>query len=291
MDFSLIFYQLFNGLTIGLIYTLLAIGLSIVFGIMNVINFAHGAIYALGAYFAFTISSMMGSLAGSFWVAIIAAPICVGLVGVLIEVVFIRKMYDEEHSYQILLTYGIMLVIQELIIIIWTAKGQSVPIPKSLSAVIHIGIFTFPAYRIFLVIFISAICLVLWLVLEKTNLGAVVRAGEENRDMTSCLGINIHLLFTIVFGVGLALAGLAGALVTPMRGAQPFMGESILTLCFVVVVIGGLGSFSGAVVGGLVVGIIEALMALIWPPGTMIAIFIALAIVILVRPQGLLGKR
>jgi branched-chain amino acid transport system permease protein len=198
-------------------------------------------------------------------------------------------MQNAEHEYQILLTFGVALILQELIIMIWGAIGKSLSIPKELAGVTDFGLFTFPDYRIFLIVFIALICLIIWVLIEKTSYGSIIRAGTENRNMVNCLGIDIYKVFTGVFALGVGLAGLAGALSVPMRGAQPLMGDTILTLCFVVVVIGGMGSFTGAILGGLLVGVVESMMALVWPPGTMVSIFAAMALVILVRPKGLLG--
>ncbi len=288
---DLILVQLFNGISLGMIYVLMAIGLTVIFGMLNIINFAHGAVYALGAYLAFQISVLIGVWSGSFWVAIFLSPVITGLLGALIEVVLLRKMYDEEHVYQILLTFGLTLIIQEGIIMIWGPVGKSVPMPKQLAGVVDFGAFSFPEYRIFLIIFIAAICLISWLLIEKTSYGSIIRAGTENRNMVNSLGINIYTVFTVVFALGMGLASLAGAVSLPMRGAMPLMGDSILTLCFVVVVIGGLGSFTGAILGGLIVGIVESMIALVWPPGAMIATFAAMALVILIWPRGLLGFR
>jgi branched-chain amino acid transport system permease protein len=283
--------QLLNGVVVGAIYVLLTVGLTIVFGMLNVINFAHGAVYALGAYFAYTVAVMVGNWAGSFWLAILLAPVGVALVGAVMEVLLLRKVYDAVHEYQILLTFGLALVIQELIIMIWGPIGKSVPMPALLAGVIDLGVFAFPIYRIFLLVFIALVCFGVWLFIEKTNYGAIIRAGIDNRDMVNCLGIDIYRAFTVVFAFGVGLAGLAGALALPMRGAQPLMGDTILTLAFVVLVIGGMGSFVGAILGGLIVGVVESMMILFWPEGTMISIFAAMALVILIRPRGLLGLR
>ena len=288
---GLVLMQLLNGLVVGMIYVLVTMGLTIVFGMLNVINFAHGAFYALGAYFAFSVATLIGSWSGSFWVAVLIAPLVVGLVGAVIEVTLVRRMYDVVHEYQILLTFGVMLVIQELIIMIWGPIGKSVPMPSQLVGVIDLGVFAFPIYRIFLIIFIALVCFGVWLLIEKTSYGAIIRAGIDNRDMVNCLGIDIYRAFTIVFAFGVSLAGLGGVLVLPMRGAQPLMGDTILLLTFVVLVIGGMGSFAGAILGGLLVGVVESMMILIWPQGSMISIFAAMALVILIRPKGLLGYR
>jgi len=288
---ALILAQFFNGISLGMIYVLMAIGLTVVFGMLNIINFAHGAVYAIGAYLAFQFSIMLGQWSGSFWVAIFLSPVMAGLLGALIEVLLLRRMQAEEHVYQILLTFGLALIVQEVIIMIWGPIGKSIPMPKELAGVVDFGVFSFPDYRIFLIVFIAAICLVCWLLIEKTSYGSIIRAGTENRNMVNCLGIDIYKVFTVVFALGVGLAALAGALTLPMRGAQPVMGDTILTLCFVVVVIGGMGSFTGAILGGLIVGVVESMMALIWPPGAMLSIFAAMALVILIRPRGLLGFR
>lgn len=286
---ALVLAQLLNGISLGMIYVLMAVGLTVVFGMLNIINFAHGAVYAIGAYLAFSLSIMLGDWVGNFWVAIILAPVLTGLVGVLVEVFFLRRMQDAEHEYQILLTFGMALILQEVIIMIWGAIGKSMSIPKVLAGVTDFGIFSYPDYRIFLIVFIAVICLAIWLLIEKTSYGSIIRAGTENRNMVNCLGIDIYKVFTGVFALGVGLAGLAGALAMPLRGAQPLMGDTILTLCFVVVVIGGMGSFTGAILGGLLVGIVESMMALVWPQGGMLSIFAAMILVLLVRPRGLLG--
>ncbi len=286
---ALVLAQLLNGISLGMIYVLMAIGLTVVFGMLNVINFAHGAVYAIGAYLAFSLSMLFGEWVGNFWASIILAPILTAIVGIVIEVFLLRRMQGAEHEYQILLTFGIALILQEVIIMIWGAIGKSMSMPKQLAGVSDFGLFTYPDYRIFLIVFIAVICLAIWLLIEKTSYGSIIRAGTENRNMVNCLGIDIYKVFTGVFALGVGLAGLAGALAMPLRGAQPLMGDTILTLCFVVVVIGGMGSFAGAILGGLLVGIVESMMALVWPPGAMISIFAAMVLVLLVRPTGLLG--
>ena len=291
MTAGLLLMQLLNGVVVGAIYVLMTVGLTIVFGMLNVINFAHGALFAVGAYFGYTAAVILGNWVGSFWLAIVIAFFGVAAVGAVIEILLLRKIYDAVHEYQILLTFGVALVVQELIIITWGPIGKSIPMPELFGGVITLGIFFFPVYRIFLVAFIALICLGVWLFIEKTNYGAIIRAGIDNRDMVNCLGIDVYKAFTVVFAFGVALAALAGVLILPMRGAQPFMGDSILTLTFVVLVIGGMGSFGGAILGGLIIGVVESMMILFLPKGTMIAIFAAMALVILIKPRGLLGSR
>jgi branched-chain amino acid transport system permease protein len=288
---GLILVQLLNGITLGAIYVLVAVGLTIVFGMLNIINFAHGSLYALGAYFAFMVATVIGESSGSFWAAAVVAPVLTGIFGAIIEITLLRRMYHELHEYQILLTFGVAMVLQEIIILIWGTYGKSIPMPSQLDGVIHLGLFTFPTYRIFLILFTAVTCFALWLMIEKTKYGSIIRAGTENRNMVSCLGIDINKVFTVIFALGVGMAGLAGALSLPMRGAQSAMGDSIMLLCFVTITIGGLGSFTGAILGGLIVGIVESMMALVWPQGGMISIFAAMALVILVKPTGLMGLK
>ena len=287
MDLSLLVLQVLNGVVLGAIYVLMAAGLSLIFGMLGLPNFAHGALYGLGAYVAF---SLLGAT-GNFWLALGATTLVLAAVGALVESGLLRRLYGVDPHYQILLTFGIALTIQESIILVWGPVGKSVAVPEFASGVVDLGIAVYPAYRVFLAIFVAGCVLVLWYVLERTRFGAVIRAGSEDRQMVSALGIDVRRTFSLVVALGAGLAGLAGALVLPMRGAQPLMGTDILTLTFVVVVIGGMGSFLGAVVGGILVGLVQSLMALYWPSASLVMVLVAMGIVLLVRPQGLFGVR
>src|SRR5450830_1334393 len=233
---NLYLFQILNGLGLGMIYFLIAVGLTIIFGLLNFVNFAHGAFFLLGAYICYTAVS----LTGSFWLALLIAPLVVAALAWVIERLLIQRIYHLPHMFQILV-----------------------------SGLVGLG---------------------LWLLLERTRFGALVRAGSESTETVSLLGTNIFRLFSMTFALGVALAGVAGVLFAPLRGAQPFVGPEILGIAFVVVVIGGMGSFSGALVGGLLVGVVQSLMTTLWPQGASLMIYGAMAVVILVRPYGLFGR-
>ena len=207
-----------------------------------------------------------------------------------IERVLIQRIYNLPHMFQILVTLGIALIIQEASVMIWGPVGKSVAVPPLLRGVVEIGDFVYPYYRLFLIAFSALVGFALWLLLERTRFGALVRAGSESTETVSLLGTNIFRLFSMTFALGAGLAGIAGVLFAPLRGAQPFVGPEILGVAFVVVVIGGMGSFSGALVGGLLVGVVQSLMTTIWPQGASLMIYGAMAVVILLRPYGLFGR-
>lgn len=283
---SLYWFQILNGVGLGMIYFLISVGLTIIFGLLNFVNFAHGAFYLLGAYFSYTVVSYTDN----FWVALCVAPIVVALVAWACEKVLIKRVYHLPHTYQILVTLGIALIIQELCISLWGPIGKNISAPESLSGVIQLGDFFYPEYRLFVIVFSSLIAIFVWLLLDKTKFGALVRAGSEDAQMVSLLGTHTYKLFAITFALGVGLAGLAGVLAAPIRGVHPFIGPEILGLAFVVVVIGGMGSFVGALVGGLLVGLVQSLMTTIWPQGASLMIYGAMALVILLRPYGLFGR-
>jgi branched-chain amino acid transport system permease protein len=279
--------QVFNGLVLGMIYVLLAMGLSIVWGMMDIINFAHGLFFALGAYLAFTVAG----LSGNFFVCLLVVPLVTAGVGMLIEVVLLRRLYGQNILYQILMTYGIAIAGRELIIMLYGPVGKSFDQPDLLTGVISIAGIFFPIYRVFVFALTGIMTFGMWYVIEKTRWGSILRAGTENLKMVSCLGINISAVFTLTFGVAMAIAGLSGVLAAPMRGIEPFMGDLILGICFATVVIGGMGSFIGAVAGGLLVGLSQSLVTLVMPSASVIIIFMVMATILLIRPRGLMGIR
>lgn len=283
---NLYLFQIVNGVGIGMLYFLLAIGLSIVFGLLGFVNFAHGAFYLLGAYACFQLVEM----GMNFWFTLVVGPLLVAALAWIVEKSLLRKVYDVPHAYHILFTVGLALVIQEAVILQWGPVGDNVAVPDILQGVVMWGDFIYPKYRIFLIAFTAALAVVLWWLLEGTRLGSAVRAGSEAPEMVTLLGINVYRVFGAVFALGAATAGLAGVLAAPLRGVEPFMGIDALGIAFVVVVIGGMGSFAGALLGGLVVGIVQSLMSSLWPEGARLMIYIAMAIVILLRPHGLLGR-
>jgi len=278
--------QIVNGIGIGMLYFLLAVGLSIVFGLLRFVNFSHGAFFLLGAYLCF----QMGEMGMSFWWTLLFAPLAVSLFAWLMEKFALRHIYQLPHHFHILFTVGLALVLQEAVISYWGPLGNNISPPDLLQGVVIIGNFVYPKYRLFVIAFTALMALLLWWVLEGTRLGSIVRAGSESTEMVGLLGLNIDRIFSLVFALGAAAAGLAGALAGPIRGVEPFMGVEALGIAFVVVVIGGLGSFFGALAGGILVGVLQSLMSTIWSEGAHLTIYIAMAAVMLLRPNGLFGR-
>lgn len=288
--------QLFNGLVWGVILSLLAIGLTIIFGMLNIINFAHGALYTIGTYAVYSVfmafSYFVGRITGDFWIALLVGTLAVGAIGLLVEFWLLRPMYKRDIIYQLLLTFGLALIIQELMIIIWGSRPMSFPTPDSFKGVVDLGFIIYPKYRLFLLFVIPLIMLGIWLFLERTKFGSIIRAGTEDFEMVNLLGINVQRVFTFIFGFGASMAGLAGGLAGPVLGsAQPDIGNHILLESFVVVVLGGMGSFAGAIAGAMVVGITKSIMVMIWAPASNVVVFVLMAGILIWRPQGLLGKR
>ena len=279
-------FQLVNGIGLGMLYFLLAVGLSIIFGLLHFVNFAHGAFYLLGAYLVYD----MTERGVNFWAGLLLAPIIVAGLAALTEAVLLRRIYHLPHTFHILVTVGLALMAQELVIILWGPVGGNVSPPDVLGGVFILGDFIYPQYRLFVIGLTLVLAIGLWWLLEGTRLGAVVRAGSESTDMVSLLGIDIVRVNTAVFALGAGLAGLAGALAAPIRGVEPFMGIEALGIAFVVVVIGGMGSYTGALIAGLLVGIVQSVMATLWPEGARLMIYLGMGLVILTMPRGLLGR-
>lgn len=284
---SVYLLQTVNGIGIGMLYFLLAVGLSIVFGLLRFVNFAHGAFYLLGAYLCFE-AIRQGM---SFWAALLLVPLLVAAVGWVAEKTLLRHVYSKPHEFHILITVGVALIIQELVIVQWGPLGDSVAVPPGLEGVVMWGDFIYPKYRLFVIAVTAGLAVLLWWVLEGTRLGSAVRAGSESPEMVSLLGINVFRLFSLVFALGAATAAIAGVLAAPIRGVEPFMGIEALAVAFVVVVVGGLGSFTGALAGGILIGVVQSVMSTLWPEGARLMIYVAMAAVLLLRPNGLLGKR
>jgi len=278
--------QVVNGVGVGMLYFLLAVGLSIIFGLLRFVNFAHGAFYLLGAYFCY--QAVAWGL--NFWLALLLVPLVVALLAWLAERTLLRRVYDRPHEFHILITVGVALVLQEVVILIWGPLGDNVATPAALQGVVMWGGFIYPKYRLFVIAFTAVFALLLWWLLEGTRLGSAVRAGSESAEMVSLLGINVFRVFGLVFALGAGTAALAGALAAPIRGVDPFMGLEALGVAFVIVVVGGMGSFSGALVGGLLIGIVQSVMSTLWPEGARLMIYVAMAAVLLLRPHGLLGR-
>jgi len=278
--------QVFTGLVLGMIFVLLAIGLSLIFGLLTVVNFAHGSLYMLGAYF----GVFVFGVTKNFWLSLIVAPLMVGTVGLLIERFLIRRLYGRSPDDPLLLTFGLSLIIVEGVRIIWGKIGLTIDPPKALGSAVNLGFMNFPAYRLFVIAVTVAVLVAIWLFLERTNVGLIIRAGSRDPLMVRALGIDLSRIWLLVFGIGTALAGLAGILAGPMRGVYAEMGVTMVIESFVVIVVGGMGSLVGAVVAGLLMGQVVGLTTYFAPALAEIMVFVAMAVVLLVRPSGLFGE-
>jgi branched-chain amino acid transport system permease protein len=277
--------QLINGITLGMLYILVALGLNIILGLMGVINFSHGAFFMLGAYVMYALAPRLG-----FWPAIPAAALLVGLLGMAFESTLVRPLYRRMPEYTLLLTFGTALIFTEVVRRIWGDDAVRVSTPAYMPDSIALGNLQFPFYKDFLLVLITiAILAFVWLLLNKTNIGIIIRAGTRDAEMVKILGINMPLMFTLVFGIGSFMAGLAGALAAPIYAIQPQLASQWIVLTFVIVIVGGIGSFWGAIVGGLLIGIVTSLMALVWPPAIELSGYIIMGIILLIRPRGLFG--
>jgi len=281
---ELIISQVVNGLVLGFLYVLIAIGLSIIFGMLGVVNFAHGVYFALGAYFALTLQDNFGP-----W-AIVLAPVGVGILGMLIEMTLMRPLYGKDPLLGLFMTFGIALFTEELIRTIWGAAGRPFNPPSLLSGFLVWGPVLVTKYRLFVLVLTIVILAALWLFLHGTRYGRIIRAGSRDPEMVSMLGINLKRVFTAVFGLGTAVAGIAGVLAAPLWSVVPSMSEAAIMPAFVVVTIGGLGSFGGAVISGLLVGISVALSIQFWPAASTAVMYALMIVVLLIRPRGLLGE-
>ena len=278
--------QLFTGLILGGILVLLAIGLSLIFGLMTVVNFAHGSLYMLGAYVGFFVLGYTKS----FWAALVIAPLVVGVFGLVIERLLIRPLYGRGPDDPLLLTFGLSLVLVEAVKLVAGKLGLTLDPPAALAGAVDLGFMKFPAYRIFVLLVTAVVLVALWLFLEKTNVGLVVRAGSRDALMVRALGIDLGRVWFLVFGLGIAMAGLAGILAGPLRGVYAEMGIEIIIEAFVVVVVGGMGSLPGAIVAGLLIGEVISLTTFFAPKLAEIVVFMVMAVVLLARPSGLFGE-
>ena len=285
-ELSTLLAQVFTGLVLGMIYVLLAIGLSLIFGLMTVVNFAHGALFMLGAYFGVFVLTYTKN----FWIALIVAPLMVGALGLLMERFLIRRLYGRSPDDPLLLTFGLSLILVEGVKLVWGKIGLTLDPPRALAGAVNLGFMSFPAYRIFLIGVTVAVLIGLYFFLGRTNIGLIIRAGSRDPLMVRALGIDLGRVWLVVFGIGTALAGLAGILAGPMRGAYAEMGVTMVIESFVVIVVGGMGSLLGAVVAGLLIGQVVGLTTLFIPKAAEIMVFVVMAVVLLVRPSGLFGE-
>ena len=283
---SLLMLQLVTGLALGAIYALLAIGLSLIFGMLTVVNFAHGAFFMVGAF----LGVYFLGLTGSFWLSLVIAPLMAGAIGLVCERFLVRPLYGRGIDYPLLLTFGLSYVLIDVIRATFGIEGLPTSTPAALRGAVNLGIGYFPIYRLVLILATAVVVLALWLFLEKTRYGLIIRAGSRDADIVRVLGVDISRVWWLVFGLGTAIAGLSGVLAAPTRAVNPEMGIPVLAESFVVTVVGGMGSLPGAVVAGLLVGVVFSMTSLLAPEFAEMSIFVLMALVLLIRPQGFFGK-
>lgn len=279
--------QLLIGLINGSFYAMLSLGLAIIFGMLRVINFAHGAQYMMGAFAGMLLLTWLGV---NYWFALILAPVIVGLTGIVVERFALRRLYNLDHLYGLLFTFGLALVVEGAFRYFYGSSGQPYATPKLLSGGVNLGFMYLPIYRGWVVVASLIVCIGTWVLIEKTRLGAYLRAATENPILVQSFGINVPLLLTLTYGLGAGLAALAGIMAAPIYQVSPLMGSNLIIVVFAIVVVGGMGSIMGAIITGYTLGILEGLTKVFYPEASNIVIFVIMALVLLVRPAGLFGR-
>jgi len=279
--------QLLLGLVNGSFYAMLSLGLAVIFGLLGIVNFAHGALYMIGAYVAWISLNQFGL---NYWFALFVSPLVVGALGVVIERLLLRHLYKLDPLYGLLLTFGLALIFEGLFRDQFGVSGQQYPVPELLRGATNLGFMTLPNYRAWVVVASLTICLGTWFVIEKTSLGATLRAGTENPALVQAFGINVPVMVTLTYAGGAALAAIAGVLAAPVIQVTPLMGSNLIIVVFAVVVIGGMGSILGSILTGVMLGLIEGLTKVVYPEASSIVVFVIMAIVLVIRPAGLFGK-
>ncbi len=297
MSFQAVMSQVMLGLNNGVFYAMLSLGLSVIFGLLNIVNFVHGALYMLGAYVALLGYTMLGPLLGmpdyhmNYWVALIAAPLVVGALGIGVERTMLRRLQKVDHLYGLLLTFGLALIIQGVFTNYFNVSGDAYDgKPEVLNGVVNLGFMMFPKYRLWVIGISLFVCFGTWFVVERTKLGSYLRAGTENPDMVKAFGINVPLMVSLTYGYGAALAAFAGVLAAPIYSVSPVMGSEMIITVFAVVVIGGMGSIMGSIITGLLLGMVEGFTKVVYAPASSTVIFLIMVVVLLVKPAGLFGK-
>jgi branched-chain amino acid transport system permease protein len=280
--------QLFLGLINGSFYAVLSLGLAIIFGLLNIINFSHGALYMMGAFVSWLGLTHFGV---NYWVSLLLTPLIVGALGVIIERLLLRHLYQLDHLYSLLLTFGLALIAEGVFSNLFGISGETYEVPELLQGGVDLGFMFLPLYRAWVVVAALSVCAVTWYTIEKTSLGATLRAATEKPQLVQALGINVPVMVTATYGVGVALAAFAGVLAAPVVQVNPLMGSNLIIVVFAVVVIGGMGSILGSIVTGLALGIVEGLTKVIYPEASAVVIFVIMVIVLLIRPAGLFGKQ
>ncbi len=279
--------QLLLGLVNGAFYAMLSLGLAVIFGLLGVVNFAHGALYMLGAFAAWIMLDKFGI---NYWFALVLAPLVVGAFGVVIERLFLKHLYKLDPLYGLLLTFGLALIVEGVFRELYGASGQSYPVPELLQGATDLGFMILPNYRAWVVLVSLVVCLGTWFIIERTRLGAYLRAGTENAALVQTFGINVPMMVMLTYGAGAALAALAGVLAAPIIQVNPLMGSNLIIVVFAVVVIGGMGSILGSVITGLALGLVEGMTRVFYPEASNIVVFVVMVLVLMVRPAGLFGK-
>ncbi len=279
--------QLMIGLVNGAFYAMLSLGLAVIFGMLNVVNFAHGALYMVGAFFSWMLLTYAGI---GYWWSLVIVPIAVGAIGVIIEKTMLKWLYQLDHLYGLLLTFGLALIIEGIFREAYGSSGNPYDLPEVFKGAFDLGFMFLPKYRAWVVVASLVVCLATWYLIEKTRLGAYLRAGTENPKLVQAFGINVPLMMTLTYAAGVGLAGLAGVLAAPVYQVSPLMGSNLIIVVFAVVVIGGMGSILGSIVTGLALGLIEGLTKVFYPEASSTVVFIIMAIVLLIRPAGLFGR-
>ncbi len=279
--------QLLLGLVNGAFYAMLSLGLAVIFGLLGIVNFAHGALYMLGAFAAWIMLDKFGI---SYWYALVLAPLTVGALGMVIERLFLKHLYKIDPIYGLLLTFGLSLIAEGLFRELYGVSGQNYNAPELLSGATNLGFMILPNYRAWVVLVSLVVCLGTWFLIERTRLGTYLRAGTENAALVQAFGINVPLMVMLTYGAGAALAALAGVLAAPIILVNPLMGSNLIIVVFAVVVIGGMGSILGSVITGLGLGVIEGLTRVFYPEASSIVVFVIMVIVLMVKPAGLFGK-
>jgi branched-chain amino acid transport system permease protein len=279
--------QLLLGLVNGSFYAILSLGLAVIFGLLNVINFAHGAFYMMGAVGAWMALTYFGI---NYWVALVVAPVVVGGIGIVIERLLLRHLYKLDHLYGLLFTFGLTLLLEGIFRSFYGVSGLPYSVPEQLAGATNLGFMILPNYRAWVVLASLVVCFGTWFMIERTRLGALLRAGTENAQLTQAFGVNVPLMMMLTYGFGVALAAFAGVLAAPILQVQPLMGSNLIIVVFAVVVIGGMGSIMGSIITGLGLGVIEGLTKVFYPEASATVVFLIMAVVLLLRPAGLFGK-
>ena len=279
--------QLLLGLVNGAFYALLSLGLAVIFGLLGIVNFAHGALYMLGAFAAWIMLDQFGL---NYWYALVLAPLVVGVLGMVIERLFLKHLYKLDPLYGLLLTFGLALIAEGLFREMYGVSGQNYNVPELLSGATNLGFMVLPNYRAWVVLVSLVVCLGTWFLIERTRLGAYLRAGTENAPLVQAFGVNVPVMVMCTYGAGAALAALAGVLAAPIIQVSPLMGSNLIIVVFAVVVIGGMGSILGSIVTGLGLGLIEGMTRVFYPEASNIVVFVIMVLVLMVRPAGLFGK-